>query len=93
MVNEQSVKEAFLKIKEEIELIKTEIQDLNKMIYNLSNYEDSLEVKKWNVLLVDGKRKDRWDGSGNVREWEKRREREKQILLNLFIFLKYFSRI
>ena len=46
MVSEQSVKEAFLKIKEEIELIKTELQDLNKMVYNLSNYEDSLEVKK-----------------------------------------------
>jgi len=83
MVSEQSIKEAFTKIKEDIELIKIEIQELNKKINDMNSYEE-LEVRRWSVPLEDGKKKARWDGNGNVKEWEKKRRREEHKLLNLF---------
>ncbi len=46
MVSEQSIKEAFSKIKEDIEVIKIEMEEINKKIYELTNYEDILEVRK-----------------------------------------------
>ena len=85
MINEQAIKEAFSKIREDIEIIKNEIQELSKKINDFDSYEDLIGVKKWNVLLVDGKRKVRWDGNGREREWEKKKERERSNLLNLFL--------
>ena len=41
--------------------------------------------KKWSVVLVDGKRKAKCVGSGNVKEWSEKREREKLKLFSFFI--------
>jgi len=46
MINEQSIKEAFAKIKEDIEIIKIEIEELNNKISQADSYEEITEVKK-----------------------------------------------
>ena len=46
MVNEQSIKEAFAKIKEDIELIKIEIEELNNKISKIDSYEEIMGEEK-----------------------------------------------
>ena len=46
MVSEQAIKEAFSKIREDIEIIKNEIQELSKKINDFDSYEDLIGVKK-----------------------------------------------
>ena len=84
MINEQSIKEAFAKIKEDIEIIKIEIEELNNKISQADSYEEITEVKKWRGLLEDGKRKVRWGGNGREREWEKKRKKERQTSAKIF---------
>lgn len=33
-------------------------------------------MKEWSVVLVDGKKRGKWDGSGKRNAWEEKREKK-----------------
>ena len=35
-----------------------------------------MKILGWKEVLGDGRRRDRWDGSGSVKEWKKKSEEE-----------------
>ena len=39
-------------------------------------YKQKLKRKTWKEVQEDGRKRDRWDGSGSVSEWKKRKEDE-----------------
>ena len=51
-------------------------------------YKTQFNIEKhlrWKEVQDVGKRKARWDGNGNVKEWRKRSERERDWRANFFI--------
>jgi len=64
MVNEIAIKEAFTKIRNDMDNLKIELQKLNQEIKKL----DYIEEWKWREVLDVGRRKARWDGNGSVKE-------------------------
>ena len=50
-----------------------------KMLKKNSKYKN----KTWSEALEDGRKKDRCAGSGSAKEWEEKRERDKQKYENL----------
>jgi predicted nucleic acid-binding Zn-ribbon protein len=46
MVNQEAIKEAFSKIKQDLELIKMEIQNLKNKINDFNSYEEIIGEKK-----------------------------------------------
>ena len=47
------------------------------------------KVKTWKEVLEDGRRRSKWDGSGSVKEWKRKKEgennKDKKNIRNVYI--------